>query len=109
DPERELAIGLGSEDRARRPVDRPSAVALHVAPEPGTHGRAGGALEPLGLEGRGAVPTDLGDVAHQIPDPLRWGGHVDGDRVAHGRTLWPTAATGSSISRLRANRSKVKG
>ena len=57
-------------DGARRPVDRAHAVALHVPAEAGADGRAGRAVEPLGLERLGAVAADLGDVADEIPDLL---------------------------------------
>src|SRR6185369_10520243 len=84
DAERELASGLALRHDARGPVDRALAVALHVTAELRAEGRAGRAVEPLPFERLRAVPADLGDVAHQIPDLVGRRGHVDGYGILHG-------------------------
>src|SRR5581483_675173 len=83
--ELEMALGFEDGDLALRPVRRALLVALHVAPEPRTLCRAGGATGPFGVEGLGAELANSCDVGDQVPDPVDRCVHVDGDLASHRR------------------------
>jgi streptomycin 6-kinase len=86
--ERELALWLGRGHRARRPVHRPAPVAPDVAAEARPGPRTGRAVQPLRLERLGAELPDPGDVADQVPDPVRRRRDMHGNGTFHAMSIW---------------------
>src|SRR5271165_1818351 len=84
DCELEDLTGYALGDLACGPVeDRPVLVPPDVTPVARSDRRAGGAVEPLGLDDLGAVVAHLCDIADKGPDLVRWSIDVETDRSAH--------------------------